>query len=128
MYLHEGTESIPFIGPRCESMHQQKIQHIKTYLAEQFKLPAEQIEMLLPSFIATLGAHMRNLENALEENNLASIGEVGHTIKGAFLNLGLEDCASIALRIEERGKAGYHSTNFKQLVEDLRLKIDPVLE
>ena len=109
-------------------MQQQKIQHIKTYLAEQFNLPAEQIEMLLPSFISTLETHMQNLENALKENNLASIGEVGHTIKGAFLNLGLEDCASIALRIEERGKAGDHSTNYKQLVEELRLKISPILE
>ena len=64
----------------------------------------------------------------MAENNLASIGEVGHTIKGAFLNLGLDDCASIALQIEERGKAGDHETNFKQLVEDLRLKISPILE
>jgi len=108
-------------------MQRQKIQHIKTYLEEQFNLPAEQIEMLLPSFIATLGSHMRNLEDALQENNPASIGKVGHTIKGAFLNLGLEDCASIALRIEERGKAGDHATNFKQLVEDLRVKLNPVL-
>ena len=116
------------IVAKCENMHQQKNQHIKKYLAEQFNLPPEQIEMLLPSFIATLGTHMQNLENALAENNLASIGEVGHTIKGAFLNLGLEDCARIALRIEERGKAGDHTTNFKQLVEDLRLKISPILE
>jgi HPt (histidine-containing phosphotransfer) domain-containing protein len=109
-------------------MHQQKIQHIKTYLAEQFNLPAEQIEMMLPSFISTLGTHMQNLENALEENNPVSIGKVGHTIKGAFLNLGLEDCASIAHRIEEMGKAGDHEANFKQLVAELRLKINPVLE
>lgn len=109
-------------------MHQQKIQHIKTYLEEQFNLPAEQVEMLLPSFIATLGTHMQNLESALAENNPTSIGEVGHTIKGAFLNLGLDDCASIALRIEERGKAGDQDTNYKQLVDELRLKIDPVLE
>jgi HPt (histidine-containing phosphotransfer) domain-containing protein len=109
-------------------MHQQKIQHIKTYLTEQFNLPAEQVEMLLPSFIETLGTHMQNLESALTENNPASIGAVGHTIKGAFLNLGLEDCASIALRIEQSGKAGDHDTNYKQLVEELRLKINPVLE
>jgi HPt (histidine-containing phosphotransfer) domain-containing protein len=108
-------------------MQPQKIQHIKTYLKEQFNLPAEQIETLLPSFIATLGSHMQSLEEALLENNPASIGKVGHTIKGAFLNLGLEDCASIALRIEERGKAGDHATNFKQLVEDLRVKLSPVL-
>lgn len=109
-------------------MHQQKIQHIKTHLEEQFNLPAEQVEMLLPSFIATLVTHMQNLESALAENDPKSIGEVGHTIKGAFLNLGLEDCASIALRIEERGKAGDQATDYKQLVDELRLKIDPVLE
>jgi HPt (histidine-containing phosphotransfer) domain-containing protein len=110
-----------------ENMQRQKIQHIKTYLEEQFNLPAEQIEMLLPSFIATLGLHMQSLEDALLENNPTLIGKVGHTIKGAFLNLGLEDCASIALCIEERGKAGDHATNFKQLVEDLRVKLNPVL-
>lgn len=109
-------------------MQQQKIQHIKAYLAEQFNLPAEQIEMLLPSFIATLGTHMQNLESALAENDPASMGQVGHTIKGAFLNLGLEDCASIALRIEERGKAGDNATNYEQLVADLRHKVDPILE
>ena len=108
-------------------MQQQKNQHIKTYLKEQFNLPAEQIEMLLPSFIATLGTHMQHLEDALLENNPASIGKVGHTIKGAFLNLGLNDCASIALCIEEKGKAGDPATNFKQLVEDLRVKLNPVL-
>ena len=71
---------------------------------------------------------MQNLEEALKENNPASIGEVGHTIKGAFLNLGLEDCASIALQIEKQGKAGDHTTNYRKLVEDLRLKINPILE
>lgn len=109
-------------------MHRQKIQEIKTYLAEQFNLPAEQIETLLPSFIATLETHMENLENALKENNPASLGALGHTIKGAFLNLGLNDCARIALHIEERGKAGDHTADYKALVEDLRLKINPVQE
>lgn len=109
-------------------MHQQNIQHIKTYLSEQFNLPDEQVEMLLPSFIATLGTHMQNLESALAENNPTTIGEVGHTIKGAFLNLGLQDCASIALQIEEGGKAGDHTTNYKKLVEELRLKIDHIIE
>jgi histidine phosphotransfer protein HptB len=109
-------------------MHQRKNQQIKTYLAENFNLPAEQIEMLLPSFIATLKTHMENLENALQENNPASLGALGHTIKGAFLNLGLNDCASIALHIEERGKAGDHTADYKRLVEELRRNINPFLE
>lgn len=109
-------------------MHHKRIEHIKAYLKEQFNLPVEQIELLLPSFIATLGTHMQSLESALHENNPTSIGKVGHTIKGAFLNLGLEDCADIALCIEERGKAGDYSADYKRLVEDLRRKINPVLE
>ncbi len=109
-------------------MCQQKIQRIKTYLTEQFNLTPEQIEMMMPSFIATLGMHMQNLESALEENNPVSIGKVGHTIKGAFLNLGLEDCASIALRIEEIGKAGDHTANLRELVENLRSEVNIVLE
>lgn len=109
-------------------MHHKRIQHIKAYLKEQFNLPGEQIDMLLPSFIETLGTHMQNLESALHENNPTSIGKLGHTIKGAFLNLGLEDCAGIALCIEERGKAGDHGADYKQLVADLRCKLNPVLE
>jgi histidine phosphotransfer protein HptB len=108
-------------------MQQQKIEHIKIYLTEQFSLTAEQVEMMLPSFIATLGTHMQNLETALEEDNPASIGKVGHTIKGAFLNLGLEDCARIALQIEKMGKSGNHAASLKHLVEDLRCEMSTVL-
>ncbi len=88
----------------------------------------EQIDMLLPSFIATLGTHMRNLENALASNNQELLGKAGHTIKGAFLNLGLHDCAQIALIIEEKGRQGGSPTDFKKHIEDLRFLIRPVLE
>ena len=108
-------------------MYQQKIEHIKSYLADQFNLPAEQIEMLMPSFIATLGTHMQSLEEALAADNLASLGEIGHTIKGAFLNLGLDDCADIALQIEKGGKAGDTTINYSQLVEELRRMLQPIL-
>ena len=107
-------------------MHQYKIQQIKAYLAEQFNLPDEQIDALLPSFIATLEVHLKNLEDALKENNPASMGRLGHTIKGAFLNLGLNDCAGIALQIEERGKAGDLTVDYKRLVMDLRRIITAV--
>jgi HPt (histidine-containing phosphotransfer) domain-containing protein len=109
-------------------MHQPKNQQIKTYLAEQFNLPDDQIEVLLPSFIATLETHMKNLENALSENSPAAMGALGHTIKGAFLNLGLNECARVALHIEERGKAGDHAADYKSLIAELRHKINPFLE
>ena len=104
--------------------HQQTKEQIKEYLSRQFGLPVEQVELMLPSFLTTLGSHMANLEKALAENDLNLIGKAGHTIKGAFLNLGLMECAAIALQIEEDGKQGKSSTNFQKLVEDLRLRVN----
>ncbi len=101
---------------------------IRLHLTQQFNLPLEQIDILMPSFIATLGMHMSNLEKALAEKDPVLLGRVGHTIKGAFLNLGLQDCAQIACIIEEKGRHGAELADFGKLIEDLRLLIRPVLE
>jgi histidine phosphotransfer protein HptB len=113
----------------CNGVDEKKsVESIRLHLIQQFNLPGEQIDMLLPSFITTLGAHMSNLENALAEKNPVLLGKVGHTIKGAFLNLGLQDCAQIALTIEEKGRNGGKIADFRKLIENLRLLIKPVLE
>lgn len=107
--------------------HEEKsIEAIRLHLIEQFHLPIEQIDMLLPSFISTLGTHMSNLEKALAENNPTQLGKLGHTIKGAFLNLGLQDCAQIARTIEEKGRQGGMSEDFTKLVEELQLLLRPI--
>ncbi len=108
-------------------MQQQKIDEIKEHLIQQFNLPSEQIEMLMPSFIATLQTHMANLRQALDGDNPHAIGELGHTIKGAFLNLGLKECAAIALEIERRGKAGDHLANYRQLYNELHNTLLPII-
>ncbi|OEU51381.1 MAG: hypothetical protein BA862_06670 [Desulfobulbaceae bacterium S3730MH12] len=105
----------------------QSIKQIKQYLFEQFSLTEEQIETMLPGFISTLVSHMQNLENALVENNPTTMGRAAHTIKGAFLNLGLEECAQTASLIEEKGKAGDMTTDFQKLINDLRCCLDPVI-
>lgn len=109
-------------------MQKSSVEQIKAHLAEHFSLSGEQVDTMLPSFLSTLGTHMEKLEIALAENNPIMLGKIGHTIKGAFLNLGMEDCARIALRIEEKGKQGKSSADFKKLVQDLRLQINPVLQ
>lgn len=107
---------------------QKYINQIKTYLSEHFSLADEQVKEMLPSFISTLSGHMANLEKAFESGDLMVIGKSGHTIKGAFLNLGLHDCAEIALQIENRGKQGDPSTDFAQLVAMLREKVDVITQ
>jgi HPt (histidine-containing phosphotransfer) domain-containing protein len=114
--------------PMTKNMAQQtNLEKIRVHLAEQFSLPRDQIEMMLPSFLAALASHMQNLEKALEANNPLLLGKAGHTIKGAFLNLGLGECAKVALCIEEKGKRGDTSTDYRSLIEDLRLRINPLL-
>lgn len=106
---------------------QQYIDQIKSYLFKQFSLSEEQVSEMLPSFISTLSGHMMNLEKALINGNLEVLGKSGHTIKGAFLNLGLADCADIALQIERRGKEGDLSADYAQLVANLREKVDAII-
>lgn len=108
--------------------HPPNLDQIRTHLAKQFSLQNDQIELMLPSFLAALQSHMQSLEKALEQNNPLMLGKAGHTIKGACLNLGLGDCASVALCIEERGKKGDTSIDYRRLVEDLRLRISPLLQ
>lgn len=103
-------------------------QTIKDHLKRQFNLPIEQIELMLPSFIDTIDSHMAKLQEAWTKGDLVLLGRAGHTIKGAFLNLGLDECAQIALRIEERGKAGDPSEDYNKLIHQLIVKVGPVLE
>ncbi len=105
---------------------EQRIHQIKTYLCEHFQLSQEQIGDMLPSFITTLSTHMQNMERVLGENDPLALGKAGHTMKGALLNLGLSDCAQLALRIEEKGKSGDTMTDYAALVADLRERISPL--
>lgn len=99
-------------------------EQIKDYLVSQFNLPPEQIETMLPGLITTLADHIDNLEVALEQGNLEQLGKAGHTIKGALLNLGLEECADIAYSIELNGKAGSDDINYQEKVKSIREKLD----
>lgn len=102
------------------------VEKIKNYLSEQYHLPLEQVETMMPSFIAALRSHMDRLEIALSENNLVQMGKAGHTIKGAFLNLGLAECAGIALDIEESGKAENSSVDYRSKLDSLHRHLEPV--
>ena len=105
-----------------------QVQAIRNHLAAQFNLPLEQIDSLMPSFIATLGKHMHGLEQALAEEDAQRIGKAGHTIKGAFLNLGMGECAKVAMDIEEKGRNNGPIHELRSLIEKLRKQLSSLLE
>lgn len=111
----------------CDEIRDPSVQTIREYLASQYRLPAEQVESMLPSFLATLKGHMDSLEKALAENDLLLAGKAGHTIKGAFLNLGLSECAELARSIEQGGKVGGNVEELEPHVKELREKLTRIL-
>lgn len=102
-------------------------EEIKNYLSEHYHLSPEQAESMMPSFLSALRSHMNTLENAVREGNEAQMCRAGHTIKGAFLNLGLGKCAQIALDIEESAKGANSSVDYTSKLEMLRCLLAPVL-
>jgi HPt (histidine-containing phosphotransfer) domain-containing protein len=97
-----------------------KTDSIRRYIKSQFNLPEEQIETMIPLFLAALAEHLKTLDQACAANDPAALGRVGHTIKGALLNLGLHQAADIALTIEQHGKAADHTADYKALAADLK--------
>lgn len=93
----------------------------------QFTLPEEQIKRMIPGFLDALRSHLSLLKEALESGDKQDMGKKAHTIKGAFLNLGLENCAEIALAIEINSKAG-KDFEYSRLVDDLQVQLAPLLK
>lgn len=82
---------------------------------------------MLPEFKSTLSSHLESLEEALKENNPATLIRAVHTIKGAFLNLGLSECAKIALDIERGARISDESLDYHALVASLREIVNDIL-
>jgi len=102
-------------------------ERIRTYLLNQFNLPAEQIDGMIPGFISSLAEHLAKLEEAFYGGDLERLGKAGHTIKGALLNLGLHDCADLAYEIEKKGKRQQGDSELERLFTTLRDTLQPYL-
>jgi HPt (histidine-containing phosphotransfer) domain-containing protein len=102
-------------------------QQIKDHLARQFNLTNDQIDSMILGLISTLSEHIDNLEKVLEQGDLEQLGKAGHTIKGALLNLGLNECADIAYDIEVKGKAGERGADYESMVGSMRKIINRYL-
>lgn len=91
-------------------------QRIKEYLGKQFNLPEDQVESMLPEFRRTLMVHLENLKTAQGSDDLKFLQVAAHTMKGALLNLGLNDCAELARQIETGAADRDTTLDYAQLV------------
>ena len=92
---------------------------IKNYLSQQFGLPDEQIEVMMPEFRKTLSEHMSSLTSAYQRDNFSALKDAAHTMKGALLNLGLSESALLAQKIEVESGAGNTLIDYSSLINEI---------
>ncbi len=100
---------------------------IKEYLGHQFNLSEHQVELMMPEFKRTLSGHMENLERVHQQQSLDELARAAHTIKGAFLNLGLADCAELAMKIEGGAASEDDSMDYGALITDMSVIVDGII-
>jgi HPt (histidine-containing phosphotransfer) domain-containing protein len=103
------------------------LDRISKYLCDHYKLSAEEVESMLPTFLTTLQSHIHDLENSLDVSETIAIAKAGHKLKGALLNLGLDDSAAIAKCIELEGKADNQAVDYAELVRQLKEQLNEIL-
>jgi len=82
---------------------------------------------MLPMFLKTLQGHIQELETSLDACGTTGIAKAGHKLKGALLNLGLDDSAAIAKRIEVEGNADNQNADYTDLVTQLKEQLQEIL-
>ncbi|MFV0438940.1 MAG: Hpt domain-containing protein [Desulfopila sp.] len=100
---------------------------VQNHLCDKFHLAREQVAGMLPQFLEALVGHMTELQRRADAGDLERLGRAGHTMKGALLNLGLDDCVDIAFEIERAGKAHDRSVDYPALLQKLRMGLGELL-
>lgn len=102
------------------------INNISRYLLTEFELSQDQIDEMLPLFVETIHSHMEKLEETLEANDYIAMKKMGHTMKGALLNLGVTELADLALQIESYSAGETDIVDCEDIVKSLKVKINDI--
>lgn len=102
------------------------IDNITNHLIDEFELSQDQIDEMLPLFVETIHSHMKKLEKTVQENDYDAMKKMGHTMKGALLNLGVTELADLAFQIESFSVGENDITECKGIVESLKMKINDI--
>ena len=99
---------------------------IKKHLHSAYLLSDDKIENVLPRFIASLQTLMDNLERVFQTEEGDSLSKAGHALKGALLNLGLNELAEKAFTIEKQGHDLGEKTEIAALISELRKEVNSI--
>ena len=77
---------------------------------------------LVELFIETSKSDINNLQDAIDNKHIVMISEIAHSLKGAAMNLGLDDFLELAKTIETTARDGKLEETAKT-VETFRKKL-----
>jgi histidine phosphotransfer protein HptB len=77
--------------------YKQSFNHLK----QLYKLDDEKITNFLGNTVVNLKKDVQSLQNAMGDNDLGKLQKIGHSLKGALVNLGLQDLSEQAKNIEQ---------------------------
>jgi len=69
-------------------------------------LEEEEYLELVELFIETSKSDLKNLHSAINNKDMEMIDEIAHSLKGAAMNLGLDDFLELAKTIEKTSRDG----------------------
>lgn len=61
---------------------------------------------LVELFIETSKSDIKNLQSAINNKHIGMISEIAHSLKGAAMNLGLDDFVELAKALEKTARDG----------------------
>ena len=85
------------------------------HLKRELGMDDEQITAILKTLSSPLKATLRSVDEAHQQQDLKAIAETAHSLKGALLNLGLDELAELAKTIERSAATGEKITHKKRL-------------
>ena len=100
---------------------------LREHFRSNYNLVGEQIELMLTSSAQSLKKSLTGLYAALEqEDNFEELEKLGHSIKGVLLNMGEQEWAEEARKIELSAAAG-KKVDYLGMIKNIHRGVKDVL-
>ncbi|MDH3349617.1 MAG: Hpt domain-containing protein [Desulfobulbaceae bacterium] len=100
---------------------------IRAHFKKAYNLPDKKMDEVLPRFLKLLADHLEKFEQISTKQDLLALCRAGHSLKGALLNMGLEELAEETYQLEKLCKSNNKSPDIVRLSKELMEKIKVIL-
>lgn len=102
-------------------------QLVKEHLRRKYELEPGQIDSLYVTLLDTLRQRMAEAGEAVNRQDLIAIGQVGHSLKGIFLHIGIAELVELAISMEQVARSGDSSESCAEYLAIIEKKLAPIL-